>query len=259
MPRTWLFLFLLPLAFQPVRAQLITRAVPPADAVERGQKAFVTACGFCHGASAKGGESGPDLVRSTVVLDDENGDQIGPMILKGRPDKGMPAISLPAAQISDIAAFLRSRNQAAINRRDYRIQNIVTGDAKAGQAYFNGTGKCNTCHSPTGDLAGVGKKYEPVVLQSRFLYPGSRGPGGPQRKPREVTVTPPAGKAVSGTLENIDDFTIGMRDAEGAYHAWPREAVKIEIRDPYAAHADLLKKYSDADMHNLLAYLVTLK
>ena len=62
-------------------AQLITRPIPAAEAVERGQKAFVAACGFCHGAGAKGGESGPDLVRSPMVLDDENGDQIGPVIL----------------------------------------------------------------------------------------------------------------------------------------------------------------------------------
>jgi mono/diheme cytochrome c family protein len=238
-----------------LEGQLITRPVPPADAVERGQKAFVMACGFCHGATAKGGESGPDLVRSPIVLDDENAETIGPVILKGRPDRGMPAFALPATQVSDIAAFLRSRTQAAINRREYKLQNIVTGDAKAGQAFFNGAAKCNTCHSPSGDLAGVGKKYEPVVLQMRFLYPAR----GPQRKPTEVTVTPPSGKPVSGTLENIDDFTIGMRDAEGAYRSWGRESVKVEIRDPYAAHAELLKKYTDTDMHNLLAYLVTLK
>jgi cytochrome c oxidase cbb3-type subunit III len=239
-----------------VNAQLITRPVPPADAVERGQKQFVASCGFCHGATAKGGESGPDLVRSAIVLDDENGDHLGPVILKGRPDRGMPAFTMTQAQISDIAAFLRERTQAAINRREYKIVNIVTGNAAAGKAYFNGAGKCSACHSPTGDLAGIGKKYEPVALQSRFLYPG-RGPIA-QRKPSQVTVTLPSGQSASGTLENIDDFTIGLRDSEGYYHSWTREGAKVEIRDPYAAHAELLRQYTDADMHNVLAYLVTL-
>ena len=240
-------------------AQLLTRPAPPADAVARGQKEFVAACGFCHGATAKGGESGPDLVRSPIVLDDEDGDKIGPVIRGGRPDGGMPAFTLTAAQISDIAAFLRERTQAAINRNAYRILDIVTGDAKKGEAYFNGAGRCSTCHSPSGDLAGVGRKYQPLVLQSRFLYPGGRGPGLPPPKPRLANVTPASGPAVSGALEYIDDFTVGVRDPAGDYHSWPTGAVKVEIDDPYAAHADLLRVYTDADMHNLLAYLVTLK
>jgi cytochrome c oxidase cbb3-type subunit 3 len=253
MRRTW-WIGTLVTAAGLASAQLITRPIPAADAIERGQQAFVANCGFCHGATAKGGESGPDLVRSVVVLDDETGDQIGPVIMNGRPDKGMPAFPLPADQVSDIAAFLRSRTQATINRREYQIPNLLTGDATAGEAYFNGAGKCNSCHSPTGDLAGVGKKYEVEALQQRFLYPAR----GPQRKPSQVTVTMRNGQSYSGELANIDDFTVGLRDAEGYYHSYPRENAKVDIRDPYAAHADLLRKYTDADMHNLLAYLVTL-
>jgi len=254
---------LLPLAvlalLAPVKAQigLISRPVPPAEAVERGEKAFVANCGFCHGPSAKGGEGGPDLVRSVIVLDDEKGDQIGPVILKGRPDRGMPSFSMSEAQIADISAFLRARTQATINRREYKVQNLATGDAKAGQAFFNGAGKCNTCHSPTGDLAGVGAKYQPEALQSRFLYPrGGRGGSGP---PTMVTVTPRSGPAISGTLEYIDDFLAGVRDADGYYHSLSQEGAKVEIRDPFQAHIDLLRRYTDAEMHNILAYLVTLK
>jgi mono/diheme cytochrome c family protein len=236
-------------------AQLISRAVPPADAVERGKTVFVANCGFCHGTNARGGDGGPDLMHSAIVHDDENGDHIGPVILKGRPDQGMPPFALTSAQISDIAAFLRARAQEAINRNQYKILDILTGDAQAGQAFFNGKGRCNTCHSPTGDLAGVGRKYEPVALQSRFLYPGR----GPQRKPTQVTVTPRSGPAVSGALEFIDDFTVGLRDSAGYFRSWNRAEVKLDIRDPYAAHAELLRVYTDADMHNVVAYLVTLK
>src|SRR5271167_3484250 len=102
-------LFVLVFAAVALHAQLVTRPAPSADYVERGQKTFVAACGFCHGSNAKGGESGPDLVRSVLVLDDESGDRIGPVILDGRPEKGMPKFSFTKDQITDLAAFLRSR------------------------------------------------------------------------------------------------------------------------------------------------------
>jgi len=254
-PRTACLLALVPAALFG-QFKLVTRPSPPPEAVERGKAAFVPACGFCHGTNANGGQSGPNLVRSPIVLDDEQGDKIGPVILSGRPDRGMPAFSMTKEQIVDIAAFLRSRTEAAVNRMAYTIKDIVTGNAKAGQAYFNGAGKCNTCHSPSGDLARVGTKYDPVALQSRFLYPR---PSDPSVKLSRVTITRTGAAPVSGKLEVMDDFTIGLRDGEGNYHSFSRDEVKVEIHDPLAAHADLLGRYTDADMHNLLAYLVTLK
>lgn len=253
------------LAVCPLAAQLISRGVPDPAAVERGQKIFVGNCGFCHGTTAQGGDSGPDLVRSPLALDDERGDKIGPVIEQGRPNKGMPAFHLPPDQIQDIAAFLRSRQQAAIDRNAYAIFNVVTGDREKGRDYFNGAGRCHTCHSPTGDLAGIAKKYDAVTLQSRFLYPRPRnGEPQPQATRPKVTVTLASGQSVSGTLEFVDDFNVALRDGAGEYHAFSRDGgrdgrIKIEIHDPLAAHAELLKKYTDADMHNLLAYLVTLK
>ena len=239
-------------------AQLISRPVPPADAVERGQKQFVIQCGGCHGADARGDDNGPDLVRSEIVLDDEQGNLIGPVVRKGRPNEGMPAFDLPDAQIQDLAAFLRERTQAAINRNAYPILNVLTGDAKAGEAYFNGAGRCSTCHSAAGDLAGLGSRYQPVQLQTRFLYPRG-GRGGAPPKPTTVTVTPRTGPAASGTLEAIDDFTVGLRDAEGYYRSFSRDAVKVDIQDPLAAHVQLLKQYTNKNLHDVLAYLVTLK
>jgi len=238
---------------------LISRAVPDAAAVERGQKIFIGNCAFCHGTTAQGGDSGPDLVRSALALDDERGDKIGPVIEQGRPGKGMPAFHLPADQIQDIAAFLRSRQQAAIDRTAYTILNVVTGDREKGREYFNGAGRCHTCHSPTSDLAGIAKKYDAVTLQSRFLYPRPRSSDATPIRP-QVTVTPASGQSFSGTLDYLDDFNVAFRDASGEYHSFSRDAhVKVEVHDPLAAHAELLKKYTDADMHNVLAYLVTLK
>ncbi|HLH43918.1 MAG TPA: c-type cytochrome [Bryobacteraceae bacterium] len=237
------------------QVQLISRPVPPADAVERGQKLFVANCGFCHGATARGGEGGPDLVRSVVVLDDDDAEHIGPVIRQGRPGTAMPSFDLPEAQIRDIAAFLRSRTQAAIDRRAYQLKELNTGDAKAGEAYFNGAGKCNSCHSPAGDLAGVAKRYETQALLEKFLYPAR----GRERKPVEAAVKLASGQTVSGQVEYLDDFILSVRDAEGEYHSWPRDSVQAALKDPYAAHQDLLRQYTDADIHNLLAYLANLR
>ena len=239
-------------------AQLISRPIPPSDAVERGQKQFVVQCASCHGANARGDDNGPDLVRSEIVLDDEQASLIGPLVRQGRPGDGMPAFDLSDSQIQDLAAFLRERTQAAINRNVYPLQNLLTGDAKAGQAFFNGAGGCGSCHSPAGDLAGLATRFQPAQLQTRFLYPRI-GRGGTPGKPTTATVTPSSGPAISGTLEFVDDFTVGIRDAEGYYHSFARSAVKLEIRDPLAAHAQLLGKYTDKNFHDVLAYLVTLK
>src|SRR5271170_6814297 len=209
---------------RPANNMLISRAVPDAAAVERGQKIFVGNCGFCHGTTAQGGDSGPDLVRSELALDDERGDKIGPVIEQGRPGKGMPAFHLPADQIQDIAAFLRSRQQAAIDRNAYTILNVVTGDRQKGREYFNGAGRCNTCHYPTGDLAGIAKKYDAVTLQSRFLYPRST------QIRTQVTVTLASGQTLAGTLDYLDDFNVALRDGAGEYHSFSRDArFKIEI------------------------------
>ena len=243
-------------------------APPDPAAVNRGKNLFVATCGFCHGANATGGESGPNLVRSVLVLHDNKGDQIGPVIHNGRPQKGMPAFpALTQAQITDIAEFLKSRYQAAANRGAYQLQNIITGDPKAGEAFFNGEGKCNTCHSVTGDLAGIAKRYEPDALQSKFLYPapGRPGEGGPDDKSKRAlptaTVTLPSGQTFTGELEHLDDFNVSIIDDRGQYHSWVIDNgnVKVSVQDPLAAHLDLLRKYTNTDMHNVLAYLETLK
>ena len=239
------------------------------ESVDRGKKQFVATCGFCHGSGGTGAESGPDLIRSPLVLHDRQGDQISPVILQGRPDKGMPKFALSKEQIADISAFLHQRMEEISNRGAYKIQDVVTGDAKAGRQYFNGAGKCATCHSPTGDLAGIANKYDPVALQSRFLYPRARafrgmrgGPAPPSSSPITVTVTESSGKSITGVMEHLDDFMVSLRDVDGEYHSWRRDltaGLKVTLHDPLDAHWELLDRYTNADMHNILAYLETLK
>ncbi len=241
---------------------------PDPAAVQRGKQIFTSTCGFCHGAMATGGEGGPNLVRSVLVLHDNNGSNIGTVVLHGRAGKGMPAFpAMTQAQISDIAAYLKSRIQAAANRGSYQIQNIVTGDASAGKAYFDGSGKCSTCHSATGDLAGIAKKYEPDVLQSLILYPippGKKEDDLPAAARATAIVTDAKGDKVSGLLMHLDDFNVAVQDASGDYHSWELEGngadgIKVEVHNPLQAHVELVKTISDTDLHNVLAYLETLK
>lgn len=234
-------------------------------AAARGQKIFAPTCGFCHGADAAG-KSAPDLIRSQLVLHDEAGSLIGPVIHNGRPDRGMPAFpSLSNQQIADIAAFLKLRKQETSNRFGYVIQGLLTGDAKAGEAYFNGEGKCSTCHSPTGDLAGIASRFEPVDLQRRFLSPGPSlmdmfmGKKSKPLPPAKVTIRLPSGETVSGTLVRIDEFNVEMKDAAGWHRSFSRDGAQVDIQDPMSFHREQLAKYTDSDMHNVLAYLETLK
>lgn len=238
-------------------------------AVERGGKLFAANCGGCHGATARGGAGAPDLIRSLVVLDDEKGILIAPVIRNGRPDQGMPKMNLPEAEIADIVAWLHVQTYAAGHRSTYEYLNVLTGDAKKGEAYFNGAGQCRGCHSAAGDLKGIATRYDPFSLQSRWLQPrGGRGGGGGGRGAQASTkgaitvkVTLPSGQSVSGTLDRVDDFNVSLRDAEGLFHSFNREGdvPKVAIFDPLKAHTDLLGKYTDTDIHNVTAYLVTLK
>jgi cytochrome c oxidase cbb3-type subunit III len=239
-------------------------------AVARGAKVFATYCAGCHGPAAKGGPGAPDLVRSVLVLDDEKGILIAPVIREGRPDKGMPKLGLTEPQISDVVAWLHLQTYAAGHRGTYTFQNIVTGDAKKGEAYFNGAGKCSTCHSATGDLAGIGGKYDPLSLQSRWLEPrearGRRGRRGASRPSSggapTVTVTLASGHSFSGKLDHIDDFTVSLRDSNGNFRSFARDGAnppKVEVHDPLDAHTNMLRTYTDAEIHNMTAYLVTLK
>lgn len=226
-------------------------------AVERGRSQFKSSCGFCHGEDATGNRA-PDLVRSVTVGHDMDGELLAPLIRNGIPDKGMPGFStLTAAQISDIAVFLHQRALDALHTNhvpsDYPLAKLLTGNASAGKAYFNGAGGCSGCHSPTGDLAGIAGKYSPLELQQRFLYPGAKA-----AKPTAV-VTLPDGSKVEGTVAQMDEFTIAITGKDGWYRSWDLSRVKAEIHDPLAAHRALMPKYTDADVHNLFAYLETLK
>jgi hypothetical protein len=200
------------------------------------------------------------------VLHDRYASTVGPFLKTGHPTQsGNPSANFTPEQVSDLSHFLHQRVNETLRSGPYsEVLNVLTGNAEAGAAYFNGAGKCKNCHSPTGDLAGIAKKYDPPNLQQRFLFPRTMGFGrrsaAPPSKPVMVKVTPPSGPAVSGVLDKIDDFNISLRDSEGEYHAWKRTPeLKVEKNDPYATHIELLDQYTDKNIHDVVAYLETLK
>jgi len=250
----------------------ITSTDPQFDqaSVDRGQELFVGQCGFCHGSNARGGSGGPDLTRSALVQSDEQGRQVGEVLQAGRPDKGMPAFQLTSDQVADIATFLHAAIFLNANRRQYQLLDILTGDPKAGEAFFRGAARCSMCHSADGDLKGIGGRYEPDVLQGRLLMPrgapaAGTGPQQPAYRDRNavrVTLTLPSREVVSGALVRLTDFDVMLYDpASGAIRSWLRngDVPKVEVVDPLQAHVDMWTKWTDADMHNVTAYLASLK
>ena len=232
-------------------------------AVERGRAAFSTNCAFCHGADIRGGDGGPSLLRSQLVLDDQKGELIGPVIRSGRPDRGMPAFAMTGDQIADLAAFMHSFRVAGYDASRDKPPSIVVGDAKTGEKYFAET--CGSCHSATGDLQGVATRIaDPRLLQQSWLMPGSvvgRGAPPPARpRPPTATVTLPSGEQIQGQLERVDDFTVSIKTSDGSRRSFRiTSGIQVSIADPLQPHRDLLRKYKDADIHNVTAYLSTLK
>lgn len=219
--------------------------------VDSGQGLFQQNCAFCHGRDAAGGETGPDLTSSKLVAEDAAGNKIGVVVRNGRPDKGMPRFNFSDSQIAELAAFIHNQkaNAKKGRRRGVDTADLQTGNVEAGKRYFKGD--CSSCHSPSGDLAGVAKRYQGLKLEERMLYPEGAA--------ATVTVTLPSGQTVSGKLAYRDEFTIGLEDASGWYRSWPVDKVRYTVDAPAEAHVELLSRYTDDDIHNLMAYLQTMR
>src|SRR5205809_507368 len=156
------------------------------EQVAQGQQLFQSNCSFCHGSDGRGGETGPNLVRAQLVLADQHGELMTPIVQNGIPAQGMPKFTLSAADVAAIAAWLHS--QPLSDRGAPSTLDILVGNAKEGEAYFNGAGHCT-------------------------------------------------------------------------YHSFARHdsIPKVVVTNPLQWHIDMLSQWRDSDIHNLTAYLVTLK
>lgn len=247
--------------------------------VARGSDLYSLECRGCHGPDLRGGEmGGPNLLRRQLVLNDQNGELLLPVIQGSRKDQGMPAIKMTADDVKAVAAFIHSvlakaPGQGAPPPGPPVELNVLVGDAKAGEAYF--AAKCGACHSATGDLRAIGaRSLPPVQLQNLWVAGGGgrggRGaapPSGPRPAPMttrrevKVTVTLPNRQRIEGRLDYIDDFLVALTQADGTPRSFRRdgETPNVDVKDPLEAHRNLLATYTDKDIHDVTAYLASLK
>jgi cytochrome c oxidase cbb3-type subunit III len=251
--------------------------------IQRGNTLYGINCRLCHGADLRGGDlGGINLLRSALVLSDQNGELILPVVKEGRQREGMPpmpALPLPDDDIKAIAAYIHSvaatmAGQGGPPPGPPVELNIVLGNAAAGEKYF--AANCASCHSASGDLRGLASRYpSPMQLQNTWVggvpAGGGRGRGGPPAgnaggparvaKPVTVTVTAADGQRFEGRLDRIDDFIVTLTQADGTPRTFRRNGnvPAVQITDPLEAHKKMLVKYTDKDMHDVTAYLVTLK
>ena len=246
--------------------------------IARGKTLFEINCRLCHGADLRGGDmGGVNLLRSNLVLTDQHGELILPVVKGGRQNPGMPVMPpFPQIPDDDVKAIAEYIHSVAYTMRGQGnpppsaepvVLNILVGNPTAGKAYF--AAKCASCHSEGGDMQGVASRYsDPVQLQNAWVsggMGGGRGGGGrggaASRRQVTVTVTTPSGQKVEGRLDRIDDFIVTLTPADGVQRSFTRngDVPKVEIRDPLQGHRNLLPVYTDKDIHDVTAYLVTLK
>jgi cytochrome c oxidase cbb3-type subunit 3 len=251
---------------------------PPGDpeVIARGKPIFITNCSSCHGADLRGGVTGgPNLLRSGVVLMDQHGELILPIVRGARAERGMPPLpQLTDDDVKAVAEYIHSivatsRNQGAPPESDTPPPNALVGDAKAGEVFF--AAKCSSCHSPTGDLAGIATKVdEAKALQNYWVVGGGgggRGGRGGQaaetsdRRTVTATVTLANGEKVTGQLARLDNFFVTLLLDDGRLRTIRREGAlpKVEVKDPLEFHKNLPAMLTDKDMHDVTAYLATLK
>jgi cytochrome c oxidase cbb3-type subunit III len=233
---------------------------PQADpgVLERGQLLYTTNCAFCHGADARGGDGGSNLLRSEIVLNDQQGELIGDILRNGVST--MTKFEFSNQQVSDLAAFIHSFRVAGYDSSRFRPDTIVVGDAKTGEAYFKR--KCATCHDVNSDLKGFAARVDdPRTMQQTWLMPGARGTRPSRQPSATVVVTLESGQQLKGDLVRMDDFVITLLAADSTQYTLRRDIKnqKVEVRDPLASHRDLLRSYSDKDIHDVTAYLESLK
>src|SRR3954471_21134581 len=247
------------------------RQLADAETIAKGKGLFTTNCSTCHGADLRGGVTGgPNLLRSAVVLMDQHGELILPIVHGARAERGMPPLPLPDPDVVAVAEYIHSvvatsRGQGAPPESDTPPPNALVGDAKAGEVYF--TAHCSKCHSPSGDLAGIGSRLDEAKNLQNYSIVGGGGTGGSgaagpsERRTVTATVTMPNGEKVQGQVLRLDNFFITLLLDDGRQRTIRREGdvPKVDVKDPLEFHKKVPAILTDKDMHDVTAYLATLK
>jgi len=272
---------------QPAARPPVSRPVVDMAAHDRGRALWAANCVECHGAQARGSDTGPNIIRTETVNYDrfaaQPGSVLGPFLKKGHPTSSKkPSASFTDAEITDLANFLRQRvNDTMRGSPIFTVGDIVTGNPRAGEAYFNGEGGCAKCHTVSeNSLAGIAARIPvPVDLQQRMLFPnmprarGGRGRGAAaagaataggaaaaDRNATTVSIASGSGAPLTGVIVEESDFYITLRDANGNVQTVRRApGMRVTKTNPLQAHVDLLDRVTDTQIHDLVAYLETMK
>jgi len=242
--------------------------------IARGNSLYGLYCRACHGADLRGGDmGGPNLLRSQLVLNDQAGEAIGPVVRTGRtPPAGgtaMPPLPLPDEDVKAVAEYIHSvvftaQPQGAPPAAAVEL-NLLVGNAKSGESFFKA--ECAACHSPGGDLAGIGTRLTNIEQLQNSWVTGRRAgapASDPARRTIRVTVKFVDGSTVTGNAMRVDDFVVSLTTDAGEYRSYTRRAstpaiAAVEVKDPLAQHRVLWTKLRDKNMHDVTAYLASLK
>jgi cytochrome c oxidase cbb3-type subunit 3 len=231
---------------------------PDKAAAAQGAPLFQRNCAFCHGPQAHGA-TGSSLITSDVVLGDDHGEHLVPFLKKGLPEKGMPAFAtMSDDDLKDIAEFVHLQIEEVANRGTYHVLNILVGNAAKGQAYV--TAHCMSCHSPE-TFAHIGSKFRsPEQLQRGWIWPARPANSGDNSLAATATVKTPDGSITTGHVTQLSDFRITLVDRAGQTRVIDRKpGVEVQMKDPLAAHQEMMMTLANDDMHNVTAYLESMK
>ena len=181
-----------PPAQAPAVPQIARSPVVDQAAHDRGRALWASHCIDCHGSQARGSDTGPNIIRTKVVNFDRSavqaGSVLGPFLKAGHPTQSQkPSASFTDEEVVALANFLRQRvNDTMRGSPLFTVGDIVIGDAKAGEAYFNGEGACATCHNATSrNLAGISTRIaEPGRSAAAHALPDGWRPRS--RRPRRT-------------------------------------------------------------------------
>ncbi len=254
-----------------------TRPLAAPDVIAHGKALFEENCASCHASDLRGVPGkGNNILHSGVTMNDKKGELVIAELKKHTPVINFvdnDAIAT-AEYIHSVLARMGGQGSPP-PAAEQPVLNILVGDAKAGEAYF--TKNCTSCHSLTGDMKGIASKYsDPRALQNGWvggtlpISGGGRGFGGGGRggggAGGQATVTMPNGEKIEGRVVRRDDFIVILTLADGTRKSIPLDAPgpapKVEVKDPQAAHKEMVLKLDDPDnknMHDVTAFLWTLK